>query len=300
MITLSNGHTLEYIVAAGAMAYDGKGWPWERPLVATGIIKPELFVTATKSLTRHPRAGNLRWWKPWTSVRLLPGGSMVNAIGLTNPGIEWWLRTIAARMEYPLIVSIYGASGELVEMARMLDDVPLVGIEVNVSCPNACGGAVVNGAEAVASVSRHPVICKVNVAQDYLGIAREIERMAEAISFNSVPWDLVLGAKPFPSGGGVSGRAAQKHNWRAMRRIADSGCTIPLIASSIMEHDDLARAREYGASAYSFGAIHMLRPWAPSRIVEREIASGAVSEGRVHERGRASAPVEDRMRRADA
>jgi len=28
-IRLSNGHVLEYVVASGALGFDGKGWPWE-------------------------------------------------------------------------------------------------------------------------------------------------------------------------------------------------------------------------------------------------------------------------------
>jgi hypothetical protein len=47
------------MVASGALAFDGKGWPWERPLVWLGLIKPELFTVVIKSLTRNPRRGNL-------------------------------------------------------------------------------------------------------------------------------------------------------------------------------------------------------------------------------------------------
>ena len=57
MIILSNGHCVEYVVASGSLAFDGKGWPWERPLVWLGLIKPELFTTFIKSLTLAPRAG---------------------------------------------------------------------------------------------------------------------------------------------------------------------------------------------------------------------------------------------------
>ena len=99
MITLANGHKFKYMVASGALAFDGKGWPWERPLVWLGLIKPELFTVVIKSLTRNPRPGNLRWWKPWTCVRLIPGGS-VNKVGLTNPGIEWWCKKVGPKLDF--------------------------------------------------------------------------------------------------------------------------------------------------------------------------------------------------------
>jgi len=96
MITLSNGHAFKYMVASGALAFDGKGWLWERPLVWLDLIRPELFTVVIKTLTRNPREGNLRWWKPWTCVRLIPGGS-VNKWDLQTPvsngGARGWTQT---------------------------------------------------------------------------------------------------------------------------------------------------------------------------------------------------------------
>ena len=284
MITLSNRHSFEYVVASGSLAFDGRGWPWEHPLRWIGALRPDLFTVVTKTLTREPRRGHLRWSHPWSCARLLPGGSMVNAVGLTNPGIEWWRREVGPRLHarIPLVVSIYGDERQLVEMAEMLDGFDLVGIEVNVSCPNTEHGlgeaeAVAAGVRAVAAASKHPVICKVSVAQDYLGIAGRLEGVAEAISFNSVPWAIAFPDRASPlaelGGGGVSGRAAQPHSWRALADIRQSGCTIPLIASSIMAYEDLARVRALGASAVSFGSIHMRTPWKPTAIVRRDLAA---------------------------
>ncbi len=138
MIVLSNGHRLDYVVASGSLAFDGRGWPWERPLVQAGLIRPELFTVVLKTLTREPRAGNLRWYKPWSCVGLIPGGA-VNKVGLTNPGIDWWCRDIAPRLDYArvaTVASIFGEEAELVDMARMINRFDLVGIEVNPSCPN--------------------------------------------------------------------------------------------------------------------------------------------------------------------
>src|SRR6185369_4551400 len=106
MIMLSNGHKFEYMAASGALAYNGKGWLWERPLVGLGLIEPRLFTIVIKTLTRKPRKGNLRWWKPWTCVRLIPGGS-VNKVGLTNPGIDWWCWEVAPTIDFKKL-SIFG------------------------------------------------------------------------------------------------------------------------------------------------------------------------------------------------
>ncbi|MFA6404474.1 MAG: hypothetical protein WCW03_00480 [Candidatus Paceibacterota bacterium] len=297
MITLSNGHAFKYMVASGALAFDGKGWFWERPLVWLGLIKPELFTVVIKSLTRNPRAGNLRWWKPWNCVRLIPGGS-VNKVGLTNPGIEWWCRGVGPKLDFkkfPTAGSIFGDEKELVEMAEMLNRFSLVALEVNVSCPNT-GHAieqaemVVNSMKAVKHVSCHPVIVKVSADQDYLIIARELVGVAEAVSLNSVPWKTVftngeqtplakLEKQVGGGGGGVSGKPAQKHNWAAVESLSKQG-SLPMIGPSVMEFEDMKKLRRLGAKAISFGAIHLPtkgKPWTlftnpckPTLFIEKE------------------------------
>ena len=287
MITLSNGHAFNYMVAAGALAFDGKGWPWEKPLVWLGLIKPELFTVVTKSLTRNPRVGNLKMWKPWTCIRLLPDGGSVNKVGLTNPGIEWWCKEIGPHLNYrrvPIVVSIFGNEQELVEMAEMLNQFDLVGLEVNDSCPNTghnlqMAETVVKSVKAVKRVSRHPVIVKVSVDQDYLSIACGLKGFAEAISLNAVPWSTAFPRKESPlsklekrvggGGGGVSGKPAQKFNWRAVEALSEQA-SLPVIGPSIMEFRDLEKVRSLGAQAVSFGAIHFRTPWIPTSIVRSD------------------------------
>lgn len=273
MITLSNGHAFEWMIASGAMAFDGRGWFWERPLVSAGLIRPELFTTVVKTLTRHPRKGNLRWWKPWECVALIEGGA-VNKVGLTNPGIEYWCKHIAPTIDfhkYPTVGSIFGDEKELVECTLMLNRFLLKAIEVNYSCPNAGTGfaaveALIRGVTAVAEVSRHPVIVKVSVAQDFKTIATRLKGIAEAVSINSVPWELVFQNSRTPlhglesrvkgGGGGVSGRPAQAYNWEAARELAELR-SLPVIAPSIMELEDVETLKNLGAQAFSFGTIHL-------------------------------------------
>lgn len=287
MIILSNGHAFKYMVASGALAFDGKGWPWERPLVWLGLIKPELFTVVIKSLTRNPRVGNLRWWKPWTCVRLIPGGA-VNKVGLTNPGAEWWCREIGPKLDFqkfPIAGSIFGDEKELVEMAEMLNRFDLVALEVNVSCPNT-GHAmeqaqmVIDSVKAVKRASHHPVIVKVSADQDYLTIAQGLVGVAEAISLNSVPWKTVftngertplwkLEKQVGGGGGGVSGKPAQKHNWAAVENLVNQG-SLPVIGPSVMEFEDMEKLRRLGAKAIGFGAIHLRTPWKPTSFIKKE------------------------------
>lgn len=310
MISLSNGHTFEYMIASGALGFNGKGWIWEWPLVRLGLIKPELFTVVIKTLTRNPRPGNLRWWKPWTCVRFISGGS-VNKIGLTNRGFEWWCDKIGPNIDFKkvsIVASIFGEKNELVEMTKWLNRFDLAGLEINPSCSNTgyaleTAENVVETVKAVKAESRHPVIIKVSVDQDYLSIARGLDGIAEAISLNSVPWKTAfpngeksplwkLEKKVGGGGGGVSGRQAQNLNWKAVEALARRG-PLPVIGPSVMEFKDINRVRKLGASAVSFGAIHLpdhpvwLKPWTiftnpckPTTFVRKEIGSVQVFKGR--------------------
>jgi dihydroorotate dehydrogenase len=304
MITLSNGHTFEYMIASGALAFDGKGWIWERALVWLGAIKPQLFTVVVKSLTRKPRKGNLRWWKPWECVRLIPGGA-INKVGLTNPGIEWWCKKVGPKLDYRkyhFVVSLFGNKQELVEMAGMLNRFDLVGIELNVSCPNAGHSMeeaqiVVETVKAVKQVGRHPILVKLSVDQDYLAIAQGLVGSAEAISLNTVPFARLenlfpnrrsplwkLEKRVGGGGGGVSGKPAQSLNWQAVANLAKQNC-LPVIAPSVLSASDIDAVRKLGTQAVSFGTIHLpthpiwlhplslfANPCKPTRILRKSMS----------------------------
>jgi dihydroorotate dehydrogenase (NAD+) catalytic subunit len=281
MIVLPNGHRFQFMAASGALAFDGRGWPWEWPLRWCGLLDPRLFTIVTKSLTRHPRRGNLRWWNPCGSVRLMPSG-VVNAIGLTNPGIDWWCRVIGPRLDrlpYRLVGSIMGESPEeWGAMAAMLDPFPLAALELNCSCPNTADAQTAATANVLAAVeragqcTRHPIIVKLAVTHDYCAIARALAGRVAAIAINSVPWAVAFPKQTSPlvqhGDGGVSGRAAQIHTWTMVQDLC--GATdIPIIGPSVWEYADMARLQRLGAQAISFGSIFLRYPWRPTQYIRR-------------------------------
>lgn len=298
MITLSNGHRMNYVVASGALAFSGKGWFWERPLVWLGLIKPELFTVVIKSLTLNPVKGNLYWWNPltwlpfspWSCVRFLPGG-VVNKVGLTNKDFYWWCTKIAPKIDfekYRIIVSLYGRTDELITMTNDLllyCGFKIAGIELNLSCPNsghklAEGEEIVRGVREVKRYSKLPIGIKLGVHQDYLTIIEGLHDQIEWVSINSVPIEMVYkdGIRPLQilenkvggGGGGVSGKPAQYHNWAMIEAIAKQGL-VPVIGASIMEFKDMEELRSRGAKAIAFGSIHLRTPWEPTSNVEKDM-----------------------------
>lgn len=281
MIRISNGHTFEYMVASGALAFDGLGWPWEQPLRWIGLLDETIFTTVIKTLTLEPRQGNLRWHNPFGCIRFIPGGTL-NAVGLTNPGIEWWCRKIGPRIDSskaPVMSSILGEPDELALMTKMLNDFDLVGIEINASCPNTQDDLLVNtekiieSCEAVKSISHFPVILKFSVVHDIRNIVNRVEDFVEAFSINSVPWRVIFPGQRSPfthlGGGGVSGKVAQSYTWKLVKELSEMS-KIPVIGPSVWDFEDIAILRNLGAKAISFGSVFLKYPWRPTLFVRRD------------------------------
>lgn len=283
MISLSNGHSFKFMTASGALAYDGRGWPWERPLSWVGLLDPSLFTHVTKTLTRNPREGNLRWSHPWSVVKRLRDGGVVNAIGLTNPGLDWWIQNVAPKIpdDFHLIASIEAEQElEVAEMIQLLEGQPIRAVELNLSCPNTrdAGGRttekVVRIARHAARISHLPLIAKLSYTHDYVSIARELEKekQIQALSINSIPWAAIFSDRPSPlarfGGGGVSGRIIQDRSWKMVGELAKA-TQIPVIGPSVWEYEDIRRVMERGAKAVSFGSVFVHHPWRPTLFVRR-------------------------------
>ena len=283
MIRLPNGHKFEYMVASGALAFDGKGWPWEWPLRWVDLIDNSLFTIVIKTLTRYPRKGNLKWYNPLGCIRPMRGGA-VNSVGLTNKGIDWWCQTIGPKVDskkISLVGSIFSSEvKELVEMAKILNDFDLVGLEINASCPNTSGDIlentkkIIESCESVKKGANHPLILKLSVVHDIDKILPEVKDIIEAISINSVPWKIIFPQKKSSlahlGGGGVSGKIAQPLTWMLVDDLVRL-TEIPVIGPSVWDFEDIEKLREIGAKAISFGSIFLCHPWRPTMFVKKDM-----------------------------
>lgn len=167
-------------------------------------------------------------------------------------------------------------------MAKMMNDFDLVGLEMNPSCPNIKGDflensqKIIDGCRAVKKVSRFPLILKLSVVHDIRSILPEVEGIIEAISINSVPWEIIFPGKKSPlahlGGGGVSGEIAQPHTWGFVEKLV-STTSIPVIGPSVWEFEDIEQLRKIGAKAISFGSVVFRFPWGcrPTMYVRKDM-----------------------------
>lgn len=286
MIELSNGHRFEYMAASGALGFDGEGYPWERPLRFLGLMDPSLLTVASKTITFEETKGYLNVYNPftWLCIRPIRGGS-VNSIGLTNPGFHWYLNKVAPKADsskIPLMPSIMSKdTNELIKMAEGLNNFDFVGIEKNDSCANVEGGCstdtkkIIEDCKAIKEACDLPLILKISVVHD-IEFVPKLEGIVEAISINSVPWSIVFPDKKSPlaylksGGGAVSGQKAQPYTWGLVKKLVEI-TSIPVIGPSVWEFGDIEKLRDMGAEAASFGSVHLLRPWRPTKFIRRDM-----------------------------
>jgi dihydroorotate dehydrogenase (NAD+) catalytic subunit len=234
-----------------------------------------------KTVTRHPRAGNM----PPRTVET-PSG-MLNSIGLDNDGIEHFIRhhlPYLRGLPTAVLANIAGKNEqEFIDMAAMLaGQAGLAGLELNLSCPNVSGGIdfatdpevtrrVVAGVRQVCPV---PIIAKLtpNVT-DIVAIARAAaEAGADAVSLintllgTAVDWRrrrMILGNGL----GGLSGPAIKPIALRMVWQVSQA-VRIPIIGvGGVATVDDVMEFLVAGASAVQLGTVNFYDPTACLRAV---------------------------------
>ena len=228
----------------------------------------------TKTVTTEARAGNPA---PW--VEELGPDTLVNSVGLANPGIDEALVAWAGVPELlgcPVLLSLGGDVDELADMVIAAERAGwMAGYELNLSCPNIRGAGAQAASDpnavaaAVAAVRGHterPVIPKLSAAcGDLAAVARAAEAAgADAISaVNTMPvraldddGEPVLGS----ADGGMSGAALHPIALRAVATIA-SATELPVIGiGGVASRAGARRMFRCGARAVGIGSAAAIAP----------------------------------------
>ncbi len=248
-------------------------------------------------------------WPGNPAPRLAPGagGGMLNSVGLQGPGIEHWiehglpaLRALGARV----IVSIWGRTvDDFAVAAKMLEPAvaDLVGVEVNVSCPNvedsarmfahspASTNAVLRAVQdaqlglpvfAKLSPNTFEIVDVAGAALD--GGAHGLTLVNTLIGFgiDATHRRARLGA----GNGGLSGPPLKPVALRAVHDVARAFPGTPIIGTGGVEHgEDVVEMLLAGASAVGVGTVTFREPRAmlqdPGR--DRELGAGSTASCRV-------------------
>ncbi|MFW6370031.1 MAG: dihydroorotate dehydrogenase [Bacteroidota bacterium] len=236
-----------------------------------------------KGLTLHNRDGNL-----YPRMAETPSG-MLNAVGLQNKGIDYFIKNIYPRIKdynTPLIINVNGSTVEdyieLTEKVNELEGIPA--IELNISCPNVKEGGMAfgitcPGAEAVTrevrKVYSKTLIVKLSPnVTDITEIAKAVEGQgADSVSLVNTFVGMAIDAekrKPMLSTitGGLSGPAIKPIALRMVWQVSKA-VKIPVVAmGGIMNATDAVEFLLAGASAVQVGTALFKNPLIPLQIID--------------------------------
>ena len=237
----------------------------------------------TKGLSLKPRPGNL-------PPRICETeGGMLNSIGLSNPGLDFFLKEIIPNLTtFPchVLVNLYGETiDEFVQLAEALDSQPgIAGLEINVSCPNVKAGGVLFGKDpqtveqitrAVRNKTRLPLWIKLspNVA-DPVPMAQAAEQGgADTVCLINTLQGMAIDpytrrCKLGNGFGGLSGPAIKPIGLFMVHQVSRA-VNLPVVGlGGIISGTDVVEYLLAGATAVQVGTANFYNPAALNLIAE--------------------------------
>lgn len=214
---------------------------------------------------------------------------MLNAVGLQNKGIDYFVKNIYPRIkdyDTHLIANVNGSTvEEYIELTEKVNElVKISAVELNISCPNVKEGGMSFGiscpsAEAVTrevrKVCTKPLIVKLSPnVTDITEIAKAVEGQgADSVSLVNTFLGMAIDAEkriPLLSTvtGGLSGPAIKPIALRMVWQVYNA-VKIPVIGmGGIMNATDAIEFMLAGASAVQIGTAIFKDPFIPIQIIE--------------------------------
>lgn len=236
-----------------------------------------------KGTTINHREGN-----PYPRMVETPSG-MLNAVGLQNKGINYFIEHIYPRiknLDTEIIVNVSGAKIEdYVAVCEMLDGLDKIhAIELNISCPNVKQGGMAfgttcAGASQVVKAARNAfgktLIVKLSPnVTDIAEIARTVEAEgADSVSLVNTFLGMAIDTetrRPYLSTvtGGLSGPCIRPIAVRMVYQVAHS-VKIPVIGlGGIMNGRDAIEFMLAGATAVQVGTANFIDPSVTVKIID--------------------------------
>lgn len=236
-----------------------------------------------KGTTLEPREGN-----DYPRMAETPSG-MLNAVGLQNKGVEYFIKNIYPGIEKLGSVPIVNVSGAKIEdyeavCDRLYHETDIKAVEINISCPNVkqggmAFGTTASGAAAVTKAVRkafgRTVIIKLSPnVTDITEIAKAVEAEgADSVSLINTLMGMAIDVerqRPYLSTitGGLSGPAVKPVGVRMVWQTAKA-VKIPVIGlGGIMNGKDALEYILAGATAVEIGTANFVDPCVTVKVID--------------------------------
>lgn len=231
------------------------------------LYHENIGAVVTKSISVKPMKGY-----PNPTVIPLGGGSYLNAVGLSNPGVDNFSRELSQNKIIPIFISLVGSSEkEFSKMVKAFDALNILGYEINLSCPHVSkmGMEVGDDPEAVNKIvktvrmnTNKPISVKVGVGSiDVVELARvavdagaDIITAINTLRAMSIDIETMM---PILSNriGGLSGNAIKPIGIRCVYEISKK-LEVPVIGcGGVSSWKDVVEYMIAGASAVQIGSV---------------------------------------------
>jgi len=236
-----------------------------------------------KGLTLHNREGNA-----YPRLAETPSG-MLNAVGLQNKGIDYFIDTIYPRIKDLNTQIIPNVNGSVLEdyiaVTEKLNEIEgIEAIELNISCPNVKEGGMAFGVscpsavrvtEAIRKAYDKTLIVKLSPnVTDITDIAKGVEGAgADAVSLVNTFLGMAIDAKtrkPVLSTitGGLSGPAIKPLALRMVWQVFNA-VKIPIVGmGGIMNATDAIEFLLAGSTAIQIGTANFIDPQVCTKVIE--------------------------------
>lgn len=268
------------------------GVEWKNPVTtASGTFSPResgayydlsrLGAVTAKGVSSVPWAGN-----PTPRIAETYGG-MLNAVGLQNPGVDYFIAEeipYLRQFDTKIIANVAGHTiEEYCEAAERLSAADVDMLELNISCPNVKEGGIGFGTDPamagevtrrVRRLTKKPLIIKLtpNVT-DITEIAKAVEDAgADALTLINTLLGMRIDVRRGKTvlankTGGFSGPAIKPVAVRMVYQVRRA-VGLPIIGlGGIMSGEDAAEFLMAGADAVAVGTAALVDPTAPVRIL---------------------------------
>jgi len=231
------------------------------------LYDENIGAVVTKSISVNPMKGY-----PNPTIIPLGGGSYLNAVGLSNPGVAAFSKELSENRNIPIMISLVGSSEkEFSKMVKVFDSLKIIGYEINLSCPHVSkmGMELGDDPEAVNKIVRavrintnKPISVKVGVGSiDVVELARvAIEAGANIITAINTLRAMSIDIEtmmPVLSNliGGLSGNAIKPIGIRCVYEISKK-LQVPVIGcGGVSSWQDVIEYLIAGTSAVQIGSI---------------------------------------------
>lgn len=290
-----------YIIynASGARGLYGEGYPFHKYLKPFGLdYTGSGFIT--KTVTLNPIKGNLKsFWFP-KCIKIYPKKQCVlNAVGLTNPGITGFFNYSNKYFLPDNSILSVGAqslnlSDQLIELRLLFGYFNFLkyfdkkyklekfsNIELNISCPNITKSFNIN-LKKMLDICPLPTYFKINVnfPKEQLLEIQHHDKLAGITVSNSLPWGdpkinwgalfgTFISPLHYLGGGGLSGRPLFPLMLEYISELRQLGFEKEIMAGGgILTESDISNVLAVGANKIQLGSVSLLRPWRIKNIIK--------------------------------